>query len=1112
MAQRTVPDALTGLILHDPSFGAAVRSATYSTATQGEPAPGLTTNTDLSAMELVQEGEAWAGETLTITTLHGGDATAGPTAARVLWHGESALSGTTDRGWLPFNVPSDWHALNTVATRDSGTYPGIGSPTRPHALRLRNGDVLVAFEHTNGGTDYIGVVRYDAETGGYDPSMGRYDAGIPGYVWSAQDAYTWTADAVSDADAALNSSNPLHPCLVELPSGKLLLFFVSSQSLRGGSTYWTLGLAVSEDAGATWTLASADTGARLISTTGTPLSLQVVYHAGYLTAVLAHDDGGAGGSFVHFYSVNEGSSWTEITDADSGTTEYWSPQLVACDDGTVVAFWIQMVPATVVGDIYASRKLIPSQPLKASGVAVSPSAAAADKYARGANRLAACMGPERTIHLLGVVADSVATSERLRYARFPQSLAAATDAIHLPPPGDGIEGEPLDYADGVAGAQHPYARTCCIWGERLALFWDPVAGSTLFQLFGGHSSIDWNGPSFGIQNPSATRTRFGLWWDATYTPSTVAAWTVAGAGAEGSSVEQALSYDFSGGASTRTNSRTGTAGSGAVAWVRHRQDSGGSLTTDDSIVRLRSADGVFDYDITVRLTTTSIRMVDNNNAGATVGTDATGLTASDTRDLLISLTSTGRAVCWYKAATSQLWTQGPTGNVTNDGATPAATPLILWGHSAASTQKSTWFYVGSSIDQYGAWPASVTEPNQDQLVFGREISLYPGYLADGRLLRAASMPAIKPDAWSAAASFAYPLDALDPEISPSPAVSWRSASDTVEQILAWEFSGNYQSLSPALGLYVRAPNFLQVTWERWNGAAWVAVATVSTVALSGAFTRSGYLLTPNAAVGSIAVSRNELAGAWVVLTNGGNNYYRRLAANMPGVWSNGTDDLQAILQLEGDLTGLPTTGTLQVIAPEVAHVLNAGGIASTRWRLRFPARTYSSASESYHTASVVLLGPYLPLGRRNAWGRTMGAEPIQTIGTLVNGRRRVRQLAPRFRRSVELPFTDPILAWDIYYQTISSGVAGTIALEASGNPAAFAQDPRQIEDLLLAAQGAKLPVVYLPRLVPPSGTIVQRDLLLYGRIVNPTLRTSLLGEEGAQESQTISNLRIEEEL
>lgn len=1100
MSQRYVPGTLHGLIVYDPYLGAGERSDADSTATQAGPRPGLTSNPDLSDMTLQQGGESWDGETLTLTTLQGGNATP-ETAVRVTWSGEAGKSGTDTRGWLPFSVATGWMAMGVAAQNIPA---GLGTPLAPNAIRLQNGDVLMAFQHTYSGSDYIAVAKYDASAGDYDPSFGRWNGAS--YDYSAATAWAWVADAVDKAD--LNSSAPKHPCLVELPSGKLLLFFVSQQSYRGGTSYWCIGLATSEDAGATWTLAAKDTGARVLAATGTPTRLAVAWHNGYLTALLVHDNGGSGSDFSHFYSPSNGASWVEVDDAYPGTP-LWSPCIIGCDDGTALVAWIDDT-----GECVAARKTTPGSAIKADPFTIHPNTGASvTKYSEGNDRLAMCLGTERTIHLMGIAAATGATSERLRYARFFQTVSGIDQAIELPGEGDQVEGEPIDYADGIAGAQHPYARTLVAWGERLLLLWEIPTSKVVGEFFGGYSTIDWNGPTFGGYDPT-TFSRYGMWWDASYVPSTVAAWTSSGVGTEGSSVEQALSLDFSGGASTRIYSRTGTAAAPALMWARHRQDSGGDLGFTYSGLKLRVANGTYDYDIAIRFSTTGIRMVDENNASATVGTDATGLTSGAVYDVMVSLTGTGRAVCWYKLATSQVWTQGPTGNVTNDSATPNAASLVAWGHAVLSTQKSTWFFVGSCVDDYGAMPASISEPNQPQITFGREVTLWPAYLADGRTVRASSVSAVVPETWAATPAFDTPVDALDPLIEPSPSVAWRSTDDQTEQVIGWSFGAAYQPLSASLGLYLRNPNFTSIILERYSAGSWVSIATVSTVSISGDFSRTGYLVLPTGEVGSKAVSRNELVGSWVVLTDTGTGdaYYRRIAANSPGVWSAGADDLPILIEIEGDLTGLPTSGTIEVIAPETAHVVSQAAPGATKIRVRIPARTYASADQDYHTASVLLLGPYLAFGQAPSWGRTMAMEPLQAISTAANGRRRVQRFAPRPRRTVELPFTDPIVAYDIYYGSISAGHATTIAAASSGLPLALAHDPRMVEDLLLGAQGARYPVVYLAALTPPGGTLTQRDLLLYGRVVNPSTRTSIVGTEGVEEAQSISVLRVEEEL
>ena len=1092
---RTVPDQVAAVLIAADDLGAAERSQADSTATGGGAIPGAPLNDDNSAMEISAGGYAWLPETLALSAFQGGGTTPGPTAARMTWAGQAGGSGSTPRGWMPATIACGWWKLSSPATGSSLT--GV---EKPDGLKLRNGKIVVAFTYDNAGDQAIRIGVYDPEVGGYKPPVGRYDSGGAAYVWSTASAWTWV-DAVSEADI---DTPPLTPALMELPDGTVMLFFSSLRSYRGGTQFYAVGAARSQDGGATWTTQSLDTGARIPQATGVPYKISAVYALGYTTLILAHDAGGGSSSFYHWYSADLGCSWTLVESDPVGTVE-WSPGLVACDDGSVLAFWLQASGGAAT--LKAARKVVSSGSFGGAEFTVEQWTAQA--FAPGEDRLAVCMGDDHTIQIAAIVYASGGRSERLRYLRALQTIASGAEIVEVPPPGDDLEAEPLDYDDGAAGAQHPYARAILPWGEGLWVLSELPGGSpdaVVVQL-ARYGSIDWNGPTFGLYQDGATVRRYGVWWDASYLPSTVAAWTMAGGGAEGSSAERALSLNYSGGAAFRYAERTGTAGSGVVAMVRVRVDSGGSVAADDIGVRVRAADGVADYDVSVRLSTTAIRAYDNNGAAA-IDT-VTGLTASQTLDLLISLTGSGRFTVWYREATSQVWLQGPTGNPTNNSATPAATPLIRWGALTASTGKSTWFFVGSSLDEWPAWPATVTEPNQPRIEFGREISIWPQYVADGRTVAAQSAPALTGEGWTLPPAWRYPVEALDPAQNPSPSVVWRSDDDQQIQILQWNLAAETVLPSPLVGAYLRAPNFLSAALQYYDGAAWTDIGVLSTVAASGLFTRTGLRVLPDSAPTGLPVGRDEWAGSWVVLSSGGSHHYRRIAGNTPGYWRNSADALQAVILLDSDsdLTGLPASGTIQIIAPEVAVVADLGDTPADQIRLRIPARTHASADQDYHTAALLIVGPVIAFGQPPAWASTRGLTPVQDVTETANGRRRVRTLAPRGRRDISVAWTDPVLDLEL-----DDGSREMIAPAASGPGAAFAHDSRAVEDLLFATDAARRLCVYLPSVTMPGETITGRDRLLCGRVIGATRRTEVIYRPGEHTLATISEITFSEEL
>ena len=1106
------PAQTRGFILVDPKLLVSARdttSALLDTATQASGVPGIPVSNSSSMMALQGSGEVWSGDTLTLRAVQGGDSIPGDQAGRFAWTG-GTVEGATERGWLPHNVATGFFQLVSTASLNGATYPGVGAATKPCCIRRSNGDVIFAFVSTYLTVDSIVTAQYDASVGRFKPPYGRYDPGGAAYVYDDRAAWSWTVDAVSNTNAG---GAPSNPCLLELPTGRLLCFFTSSQAYAGGVTYYAVGYSYSDDGGATWTFASKDTGARVSSATGTPIQLHACYLNGCVTLLLVHDGAASSSVMTHWYSTSNGARFTQV--ANSSGSVQWSPVIVPCDDGSVLLFFIKGGE----GRIWFSRKYAAAVDF-GTETAINPGPGSVNKLRQQVGCLAATILEDRTVAVMAVTADDGVNAPGLRYLRFPQNLTNYLDTMYVTYNANSYDAEPIDYGAGTGQTQHiPSARSLCVWGSQLLLVSDQqqATSASICQLFGGYSSIDWNGPTFGIYpGVAGSQTRYGAWWDSAYKPSSCAIWTCTGAGAEGSSVEKLLSYDFSGGASTRVNARNGTAGADVWCWMRVRQDAGGSLTAAQSGVVVLAANGVTEYQVQVRLTTTAIRAY-NVHGAATIGTDVTGLTASTMLDVLVSLTATGRVVVWYKAATSQIWLRGPYGNATNTAGIPAAVSRVQWGCAAASTQKSTWAFVGSNCDGW-TWglPVSVTEPAQSRISFGHEFPLWPSFVADGLDISAVSGPAATGETWTVAPRFTYSVDNLDVSLASSPTLVWKSTSDAAEQIIGWDFTAVDGPDSALLGLYIQGANYLSLIVEQDDGAGgWVQQVALSTVVISGGFARSGYRVTAAGTdlTGSTNVGTDELAGSWAVLTNTGTNYYVKIDHNSAGTWNKSTGILTATFTISGSLSGLPTTGTIQIIAPEVSVVFKPTVAVQRYWRIRIPARTYASAPESYHQTAVLLFGPYVPMGWAWSNARTISMEPIQKIAETDNGQTTVTTLADRGQRTAAIQWTDAIPGVDTLGSTATpQAVTATSGGEAIAN----LSDPRQVESLLLRTKGAKYPVVllpYIPQIDLDTGNysvVRSRDMQLYGRIVNGSTRTEAFSREGVATMTTISELMIQE--
>ena len=1087
------PDYTRGILVPEAALAVGSSDAATSSVSSAGGRAGEVAST--SRMRLVATGEPVGGRTLTLTALQGGHAIPG-VAPRFEWHDDAE---DRDRGWLPYNVATGFFFLASAGNLDSGTYPGIGTATYPAALTLQSGDVIFAFVNTYLGDDYIGVARYDSSVGGYAPSYAKFSGT---YTYPDRGAWSWVYDAVDPVD----TGTPTAPALLELPDGRILLFFVTTQYYQA-TGYYCVGMAFSDDSGATWILGTVDTGAR-VGTGSAPYRLQAVYSGGYVTLIFSLD----GGGFSHWYSSDLGSTFAEVVDSLGGSA--FSQQLVVGVDGTIALLFVG-------GDNLIK---IARSAGYAAGFSdeesISPTGASDTTYTAGPDALACTVLEDGSIAVAAVTEDTGATAPRLKIWRFKFDCSSVTDAIQFPIPGYDWEAEAVDYGAGTGATQRiPVARSLCRWGASLLLAGDQSFASpeSCCWLFGGYSSISWNNLTFGYQSGPSLADRFGAWWDAAYLPSGIALWTVAGAGMEVRSVDWYLKLDFSGGASSRSYSRTGTSGAGAVAWLRVRVDSGGSLAADFVGAKLVSSDGTNEYNASLRLTTTSIRVYDNIGA-ATKGTDATGLTSGEVRDYLFSLTGTGRVVVWYKAATSQIWIQGPTGNCTAKTIGPAATSAVYWGCITASTSFSTWIHVGTCCDEYVTAPVAITEPNQPRIAWGREISVFPSYVSDGISVSALSGPAFTGDTWTVAPEYDYASSLLDPLETPSPSQAWRSTSDADEQVIGWDLSDADGPDSAMIGLYLRGANFTEAILEVDDGGGWDLVATMATTTLSGAdFVRTGRTLKPgsSATTGTRSFARDELAGSWAILSNAGDHYIK-IRRNSQGTWNASTGILACTLTIDGDLAGLPTSGTIAIIAPECTLIAkNPGPVAL--WRVRIPARSYTSAPEDYHTAAILFIGAYFPFGWQWSNAPTKSATAIQRIDETEDGRRSVARLNSTLRRAWEWVWTDPIPGMAVEGGTLGDAATpDTLSACADETPAAHAYDPQQVEEVFRRIGGAFIPVVGLTA-VPQVGdspvTVYGRDLQLYGRVVSDsTTRTIPVAAEGSVEVTTIAALRIEEEL
>ena len=95
-------------------------------------------------------------------------------------------------------------------------------------------------------------------------------------------------------------------------------------------------------------------------------------------------------------------------------------------------------------------------------------------------------------------------------------------------------------------------------------------------------------------------------------PANISSLTTAGAGTDTIDTDGLLNRSTSSNVKTSYFGNTSTVAQGIIVRMGITVVSGGSLTADNIVMKLRTADGSNDYEVVVRFTRTALRMYDNN--------------------------------------------------------------------------------------------------------------------------------------------------------------------------------------------------------------------------------------------------------------------------------------------------------------------------------------------------------------------------------------------------------------------------------------------------------------------------------------------------------------------
>jgi len=1116
MAARTPRSgAYQGIAIHDPrvkydhlrSPDEATAPSAYTQAgpIAGQPKPGQD-----SDMVLRARGHQTAGGDLEIRTHLAGHTDAGGYIVRDIGAGDSALeylgadSYTTITGW------------DGGIRRDAD---GSGPAAQVPVIRLESGDLLMV--EYSAATTHL-AWRYDADTG------------------------TWSHVATLPSPMESSGQLPRHE-LVQLPGGRVLYLYTDRDDSQVHVRY-------SDDDGDTW----ADyASAVLASAPGERIfEISAAYTRGVICMILGVETVVAPPMGARQYVSHDlGMSFEPVGEewyVNSNPAERPARiSLVGLPSGRVAMAYWRVMTGGAGTEAYSYRSIDPSEPGYETDRIDLVLSAEAPAYAESA--LAMWQDEDGVLYVMLEVDDLGADARSQLF--FSDDGGSTWTKCTLPS---------LAWRDSGGNVRlGPYS--CASTGGRAALVtrwtsassggpqslgvlylggWAWATVGTVRESAQDYSRKSWLG--WGRQDGAADI--FGGGWIGINAPGS-SGWTAAGAGGGTQTSDNRWQVVTSG--ALRSYTMTDAQGQdeieGMTAVCSVRVDSGGSLSSPDVALRVRISDydapGTTNatriHEVELRFTTTGFRMYDTI-AGAQVGSDQTVDMSTAPVWIMVSMrkASTGELAVWYGSEygpARRLETAIALSVLADDsGSNPTNQSRIQFGHLASGTATSEWGFVGFSAQAGPPAPARAenyvsrwTNPND---LRSREYSSRSCLVLDDVRIQAVDGPSRLGETWRIVPQYEHGIEALHPQISPSPSRTWRSTGDNQVELIVWDlendlFSDAYMgSYALVFGLF--GHNFRSANLLGWNTgtASWDTIGTIDSASgyTSLAWKRAGSVVRPDDDHTSSADTylwRDQHAGDTIDL--GGEDGPRRIERNMEGAWSTDGSGTPAVRQPRlylqtDDLTGSEassgTTGAIWV--RDSLLVLREYDGRYQRIALQIPSQ---ATAAGYYEIGSVHLGPLLILGRTYDRGWISRRSRLTDLLTRSDGTRRAR-VRGGSRRALEVAWVAGAVDVSREQENAptpdywSSGANASLPLASSDDVA------RALEGLLDEIDGPAEPVVYVSKIpLLDSGSdslhITDRQRILRGRIVSATTRREhVTGDEAVSEAERMNRIVLEEEL
>lgn len=1104
------------LVIPDPRWDGLTSLSNGGTLTQANPRPTVVRQsgwTGLDTLVLEASGANTTPPSLQVYVTEGG--MPGLQGARVSFVDPAATQNSMyGLGW---EAPTTITRVESYSLASGADYASLGG-----CLRLQNNAVLVSYVHVLGaGTRYVKLARKTFDTAGY--------AGTSATV-------KWQAGAVTTVATSLSTLPyttivPGTTCLLQLPEGRIQVYWVELNTAVTGDAYYQVGMATYEDEASVASGTSKSKSFCCLNQTiryvgvggaskGFTVDRMRVGYSNGQVLLLIHGVAEDAVGYLYtdtlwqYASSDLGNTFDRIDITNGATTD---------NDGGYVSDNGNNDHGAAFHDIAIGKD--------GSFLVSYNMATGAPRHGTGSlavKRLGTAYTAWNTVDPVVVLDSAIGSKSGADHNIISTNTSIAVDetgevAVTFQKTGTGTSGVFISQDHGVS-----WLTCAAIYRTQLAnpaaTDWQPwwASGDTTYypngycttfqcgrllvfaQMYSGTEQdpvldryhlyeIDLGGYSSTIhpfKRPERLDQNMVMLernWTANKRLADTTGWTFAGTGTETVGVDYSTLATAAGQTIQITNTYAGAVTSGEHRVMAMFEC---KVTAGNSWLEVLVGDGANVTQVYLEFSATNF-MVKDVAAGTTLYNAASPAPAGWNQVFFVQDRSTLDIHVWVRASEFDRevrdWAALPTyQNAGYTITTAAAATASRFRVNQSANSTSYWKQVHFGSGPYGYPSHNTNDALSASAPYGRALTNYPVQLfcGDGVRVRAVDGPAYVNTSYipiSISTRYEYATENVLTSIAPSPRRTWRSTTTASDQsfIATLDLTADPGPfLGPVLAICAFNCNFqqLQVHYRTSAGAGWTALGTLlfNQGQTGLKWIRDGHFIRPNTAGGSTSASDyftyNILEDSHFALT--------KTVGNVTST---------VVRRIDANSEGAWTNGTAtrtRLYCSGIDGTEDASGTSGEIWskdgvllihdipdvyQLKFTVPAGDTA-EGYFEIGSLVVGHVAYFGRQYSRGRALTMAPNSALTTARSGARIGQSLGPS-RRGVEFSWANENETDTTQLATSPPDVdyilPATGATEGVGGPA---DTGWKMMGMVEALRGSTTPVVYLSK-VPMVGDV-----------------------------------------